>query len=122
MYKNPNAKPALFRALIVMAILGLASAYADASTTWHKELPGDKLTAKQGMKLSKDGKDVFKCRLNEMRDDRTRPSAVKGTKDTFHASVGDGLEDGAEGLADARLYKCQQVEFNRESGGFRKVD
>jgi hypothetical protein len=109
--------PALVRALICLGIVG-ALEFAKAETTWHKDTPGNRISSKQAMKAD----EVYKCRLYELRDDRTRPSVVKGTKDTFHSQVGEGLETGAEGLADGKLVKCTSVQFNRSSGGFSKVD
>lgn len=109
------------RAVVFLAVIAAVNA-AKAETVWLSNSPKAKLTRAQTLDAAKSGKSVFKCRLTAM-GDNLKPKAVKGTKDTFHGDVGSG-DDGATKamLAGAKVYKCQTVAFNAESGSFKRSE
>lgn len=104
--------------VLILAMLAVEAAKAD---TFHASMPGNKVTSKEALKLSVAGKDLFRCR-KVMSGPNLNPITVKGSKPSFHTSVGEGIKDAALQLADGkRLYKCEAVEIDAETARVRKA-
>lgn len=93
---------------------------AQADNSWFKSEPSNKLTAKQAIEAAKADKTVFRCELTEMNQNTAKPRKVKGAKPTLHSSIPESEVD-ATALLDGRAYKCQEVEFSKDSGSFKRI-
>lgn len=91
--------------------LGLAS-LAHAATTFQLEKPSNEMTIAQAAKAHKP---FIRCRKVTL-GPSGNPVAVKGAKPSWHTSVGKGIENAAELIADGKKpYKCDAVEIDNES-------
>ena len=108
------------KAIITTLVLVL-TVQANA-TVWLKSEPSNKLTAKQALEAAKSEKAIYKCRKTMM-SENLRPKSVKGSKDSFHATVGESDETATTAMLNGeKVFKCSEVEFSSESGSFKKVN
>lgn len=104
--------------ILTLAIV-LAAVQANANV-WLKNEPANKLSKAAIVDAAKAGKDIYKCRQTEF-GSNLKPKSVKGTKDTYHADIGESEDDATTAMLNgAKVFKCSEVSFNLESGSFKK--
>jgi len=96
----------------VFALLALLAYNEARAETWLTERPKDSVKARVAYGLALEGKDVYRCQPMRV-NPRGGVTAVKGSKITFHMSVGKGIENFETLLKDGKKpVQCNPVELN----------
>ena len=96
--------------LVYYAVLSYFSIQARADTVFLTEVPGNKMTKSQALKTMVDpSKSVYKCKLAKS-GPNGGPVFKPGAKVTWHSSVGGGIENVFDLLAEKKkVVKCVAV-------------
>ena len=118
---DPFNRTTRFFKFIVVFVISAFLSYAKADTVFVQSLPGSKVSVSQASKTMAKGTPVYKC--EKVRQGPTmRPRKVPGSTATWHTTVGTGLENPFDILADNKtLFRCALMEANFETAGARKV-
>lgn len=119
MFDRTKRSHQIFAAALT-ALFILLSATADASTTFHAEEQGAKISAKEAVKRAAKSEPVFRCRRIRV-GPSGNPVSVPGSKYTFHTAIGTALDAVGERIANGeKTWKCEAMELNEENGRLRK--